>query len=52
MFSLFLDNLKETDMIYSYLLNHKSNDFTFDKKNDSIIFLFLLLLLFLIFLLI
>ena len=40
MFSLFLYNLKETDMIYSYLLNNKSNDFTFDKKNDSIIFSF------------
>lgn len=40
MFTLFLDNSKETDMIYSYLLNNKSNDFTFDKKDDSINFSF------------
>lgn len=40
MFTLFLDNSKETDMIYSYLLNSKSNDFNFNKKDDSIIFSF------------
>lgn len=37
MFSLFLDNLNETDLVYSYLLEHNSNKFEFDKQDNKII---------------